>query len=121
MVSKLINVFVERGIIKRDTEVYTYYYGYDVSGIMKTKVKGLFIIDDVRITERGVKFFRGISMRHGEVRTIYPEDIIEIDGMGLKRLAKSYNINYDGTPMNVGKKRGRKPKNVSINSQPKGE
>ena len=107
--SNLVEEFVNRNIITTDTEIYAYYYGYDVSGIMKTKVKGIFTVDEIMRENNRIRF-KVSSTRDGEVKVISSDDIIEIDGMNPKRLAKSYNINSDGTNMVVGKKRGRKPK-----------
>lgn len=41
-------------------------------------------------------------------------DIVAIDGMSVDRFADVYNINSDGTEKKMGKKRGRKPKNIGL-------
>lgn len=44
-------------------------------------------------------------------------DVEMIDGMDTKRFASVYNIKADGSDRKVGKKRGRKPKNLLNNTQ----
>lgn len=43
------------------------------------------------------------------------DDVEMVDGMDIKRFASVYNIKADGSDRKVGKKRGRKPKNLLNN------
>ena len=54
----------------------------------------------------------GISTLDGRKCKAVASSILLIDGMKVERIMSLYGINADGSFINNGKKRGRKPKNV---------
>lgn len=72
-----------------------------------------FIIKDVVITTDMVKAIAKEIMT-GALKLITYKDIVMIDGMAPERLANAHDFKADGSKKDLGKKRGRKPKNYYL-------
>ena len=106
---KLFETLADRGIINGDTFLTAKVRNQDVSGISRIKFSGNFqylvhVDDGDRIAIMG-------KSADGRTITFYPEDIQEIDGMEIRRIACIYALDEEGESVSQARRRGRKPKN----------
>ena len=105
MNKEFAKVLNDRGILSENTKIVAHYKGYTLDG-SKIDTKGELLIKKI-----DSNFNIEATPLFGHTKyNIKINDILEIDGMDPKRLGKVFNINYDGSLRNTGKKRGRKPK-----------
>jgi len=109
----LTSRLLEKKLINTNTEVTARYRGVSVSGDPSVRSQEVFTVETVLGEQSDDICFAVVSTRDGSRRTITHKQIIEIDGMHPSRFAAVYNIKADGAAANVGKRRGRKPKDRS--------
>jgi hypothetical protein len=109
----LLKVLIERGIIQVRTEIDATYRGSDIAGNPFVSSTGTFLVMGVERTDLGYTFICADTI-DGKRRRIAGAAITAIDGMDPMRLAANYDLDSDGNPVKVGKRRGRKPRNRSL-------
>lgn len=109
MKTEVVKKLIEKGAIKRETEVEAHYKGRDLSGCPLSRSRGIFLVLGARLMEDQVTFDT-IDTRWGQRQQIHSNDIIAIDGMEPERFANIFGFTEDGDVLKQGKRRGRKPK-----------
>jgi hypothetical protein len=109
MKTEVVKKLIEKGAIKRETEVEAHYKGKDLSGAALARARGVFLILGARLMEDQVTF-DAVDTRWGGHQSLKADDIIRIDGMEPDRFANIFGLTEDGEPLKQGKRRGRKPK-----------
>lgn len=109
MKSVVVKKLIEKGAIKRETEVEASYLGTDISGSLLARSTGVFRVLGARLMEDQV-LFDTVDVRWGKTQLIKSEDITRIDGMDPARFANIFGLNEEGDPLRLGARRGRKPK-----------
>lgn len=109
MNSSLLKVLVERNIVAARTEIDARYRGNDIAGNPMVATSGTFLVLDIKMTDAGYAFVCA-DVIDGKRRTIPGAAITQIDGMDPVRLAANYDLDENGQPVKVGKRRGRKPR-----------
>lgn len=106
----LLKALVERKIIGVRTEIDARYRGRDIAGQPLVATSGTFLILDVKLNAANEPVFECADTIDGKRRILPGAAITGIDGMSPERLAANYNLDEDGNPVKVGKRRGRKPR-----------
>jgi hypothetical protein len=106
---QLLNILVEKNILKSKVEVEACYKGRDLSGNPTLPMSGVFLIVEVHKVEDSYDFTCASDI-DGSQRLIRGRDIYRIDGMCPKRFALVFGLNAEGERIKYGKRRGRKPK-----------
>jgi len=111
MNASLISALIEKNAFLKDTIITADYSSLDLFGrkFNKTgefKISRIFRRNDLPIFELST-----IDDKQGLVQAM-PESIRAIDGMDIARYADIYDLHPDGSQKKVGRKRGRKPKNL---------
>jgi hypothetical protein len=109
MKTEVVKKLIEKGAIKRETEVEASYRGIDMSGGALARARGVFLVLGARLMEDQVTFDT-VDTRFGGRQSIKATDIISIDGMEPDRFANIFGLDENGDPLKQGKRRGRKPK-----------
>lgn len=109
MKSEVVKKLIEKGAIKRETEVEAHYRGNDLSGGPLARARGVFLVLGARLMEDQITFDT-VDTRWGGRQQIAADDIIAIDGMDPTRFANIFGLTEEGEPLKLGKRRGRKPK-----------
>lgn len=109
MKTEVVKKLIEKGAIKRETEVEAHYKGNDLSGGPLARSRGIFLVLGARLMEDQVTF-DAIDTRWGSRQQIHSDDIIAIDGMDPARFANIFGLTEEGEVLKQGKRRGRKPK-----------
>lgn len=105
----LLKVLVERNIVAVRTEIDARYLGRSLGGQQSFAMEGTFLI--LAIHQRdGAIVFECADIIDGKRRMIPSTAVLAIDGMDPVRLAANYNLDAEGNPVKVGKRRGRKPR-----------
>jgi len=109
---------VAKNLINETTEVVAVYKGSSISGDPNVVSTGIFSVVGVNENTDALGFpsitFTLQSTRDGSRRVVSSNAILEIDGMEPNRFASVYNIKADGADAKVGKRRGRKPKDRTL-------
>jgi hypothetical protein len=101
---------VNKLLLTKDMEVEIEYHVTGLGSINTIKTTGLFVIQEVLRDTEGKLFFIGASINDGVKKVISVAQICGLDGMDIARFAAVYGIASDGTPLRMGKRRGRVPK-----------
>jgi hypothetical protein len=109
MKSEVVKKLIEKGAIKRETEVEAHYKAKGLDGERLGRSRGIFLVLGARLMEDQVTF-DAVDTRWGAREQLQSDDIISIDGMDPERFASIFGLNEDGEPIKQGKRRGRKPK-----------
>jgi hypothetical protein len=107
----LISALYDRSAIGTDNVITASYTLRDGSG-KRTKKVGDFGVLSIDRTDSHINFALQHMIDKHRV-TVSDDQILAIDGMVPSRYADVYDLNLDGTVKKVGKKRGRKPKNMN--------
>lgn len=112
MTSELINALIEKNAFASDTIITARYKSFDLFGRVFNK-SGDFKLQ--RITRSpGQHIFELADLSSSKyVIKATANDIVAVDGMDIHRFADIYDILPDGSGKRVGRKRGRKPKQLS--------
>ena len=113
MNSLLAEKLLAKQILKLDTEVDAIYRGTDLSGTNNVKAIGTFTITKLGRNKNQNIVLELASVVDGNKKIVPIESILKIYGMDPELLAKAFDIKPDGTDCTdaeIGKKRGRKPK-----------
>lgn len=109
MNQEFVKALNERGILNVNSKILANYKGHTLDG-SSIPSRGELLVKQIDLSELKVI----ATPLFGQTRYVIAiKDIIEIDGMDPIRLGRVFNINPDGSPRSIGKKRGRKPKNYS--------
>ena len=84
-----------------------------LGGITQGEVKETVSLSIIKRESKIVKFMC-ISSVDGRPLQVKPDQVLTIDGMDPLKLASVYGMKKDGSNKTLGKKRGRKPKTLSI-------
>ena len=115
MNDNLAETLVNKNIINTNTKLETRYFGKGLGGNFSVPSVGTFTVTKTEKKKEIIIFT--LARTDGLEVRVPAENILRIDGMDPVRLAKVYNLNEDGTPGKVGKKRGRKAKNDRQNGR----
>lgn len=108
----LLQKLVERNIVKATTEVEALYRSFGIDGLETVASVATFVI--TAIEPRGEGFvFEVVDVAHGRRRKIHSAHVRRIDGMDGRRIGATYGLSETGEQLNLGRRRGRKPKNQS--------
>lgn len=110
---KLAIALHEKKVIGEGTEVEALHKAIGLGNINSVFVPGEFSISKIHVKEDNV-YFDLLTLRDGSLVRVPAENVLTIDGMDPVRYASVYNIKADGTSAKQGKRRGRKPKNRSL-------
>lgn len=116
MLGKLAESLVNKGVLTPGMEVEARYHGLGLGGTENIRVTGDFMIHEIFAGENGNIIFGLKSTSDGKSKRLSAETIITIDGMDPDRFASVYDVKPDGTDKKAGKRRGRRPKDRSINN-----
>lgn len=111
----LAKTLVTKGIINSKTQVLATFNKVDTS-FRSLKLKDLFNVLDVVESQEGKCLFNVARVENDERYQLPTENIVEIDGMPPKDVAKAFDLNPDGSKKVMGKQRGR-PRIHPINGQ----
>jgi hypothetical protein len=107
--NELIASMLDRHAFTQDTLITARYLFKTVLG--ESWSTGLFYYREARfIPEHNYYVFDLERVEDHNTCTVGMEHVISIDGMDPSRFADVYDLNFDGTVKNRGKKRGRKSK-----------
>lgn len=109
MKTEVVKKLIDKGAIKRETEVEAHYKGKGLDGQRLGRSRGVFLVLGARLMEDMVEFDT-VDTRWGERQSIKADDIIAIDGMDPARFANIFGLTEEGEVLKQGKRRGRKPK-----------
>ncbi|MCS7316771.1 MAG: hypothetical protein NZZ41_00410 [Candidatus Dojkabacteria bacterium] len=113
MNKNLIEILIEKKVIKRNTIITCTVKDYSTNNLVSHFNKDLFVIRCIKTENDEIKIL-GLCVKDNKQYYINSTDIKKIDGMELEKIAKVYGLNIDGTPMTQKRKRGRKPKVENI-------
>lgn len=117
MDNKLAEALVTRGVIPAGTEVRARHLAMGLGSVNNVVVTSDFSVSSTKIREDGIVVFKLADLRSGAASTVVAEDVLDIDGMDPVRFADVYNITASGGKAILGKRRGRKPKNRSVEAE----
>ena len=107
----LIKIFVDRNIIKEETELKLKYIGAGLDGGINVECIDFFLIEEIKeIPNKHIYSFKVRSTRDGEVSYNTSDNIMEVDGMDLERYSAAYDLDLNGCFVPPPPKRGRKTK-----------
>lgn len=109
MTEQLITALVEKQAFVDDTIFTASYKSQDLFGRIFSKI-GDFRLQQIIRQPASILLELSILEHSKIVVRADPTEIHLIDGMDLQRFASVYNLNIDGSNMQTGRKRGRKPK-----------
>lgn len=109
MKTEVIKKLIDKGAIKRETEIEATYKAKDLGGGQLSNSSGSFVIMNAILTGEKITFDT-VDTRWGTRQLIHAENVITIDGMDPARFANIFGLNENGDPLKLGKRRGRKPK-----------
>lgn len=96
---------IEKGVIRQGTVFTAIYLTHGLSCVSNARVSGFFVVERAGILpDKNVVIHTGQSSAN---RCFMADDIVNIDGMDIERLAKIYNLTTDGKDIIQGKRRGR--------------
>lgn len=105
----LVKIFVEKDIIKEETELHMVYMGVGLDGMPNIESKEYFLIEEIK--DHGNIFtFKLRDIKAGEIYYNNNENIIGVDGMTLERYAAAFDLDLNGNFVPPPPKRGRKTK-----------
>ena len=110
----LATKLIAKNLINESTEVVARYRGSSISGDMNVVSTDIFSVVEVLEMVDDTILLSVQSTRDGHTRRVFVTDVLEIDGMEPNRFAAVYNIKADGSAATVGKRRGRKPKDRTL-------
>lgn len=105
----LVKIFVEKEVIKEETELYMTYKGIGLDGVANVESKGYFYVDEIK-DHNHIFTFKLRDIKAGEVFYNNSENIIGVDGMTLDRFASAFDLDLNGNKVQTPPKRGRKTK-----------
>ena len=103
----LAKALIDRGIINNTTRIIARCPILSF-GDMPGEQDLILSVDKVIFEDETIKFFS--TAKSGKRYSVPCHKVQEVDGMAPERLAAAYDIKYDGSKKNQGKKRGRKSK-----------
>lgn len=107
----LIKIFVDRNIIKEETELKLKYTGVGLDGDINVECEDFFLIEEIKeLNNKHIYSFKVRSTRDGEVSYNTSDNIMEVDGMDLVRYSAAYDLDLNGDFVPPPPKRGRKTK-----------
>lgn len=109
----LIEGFVNKNVLKPGAEMTIIRPLRGLGGIVQGQTNEDVSLTYIRRSESKIEFYC-ISTVDGRQIHVTPSQIISIDGMDPQKLASVYGLKKDGSPKELGKKRGRKPKILQI-------
>jgi len=101
---------IELNLITEGSQLKVKYLGKGLDNVQNIPTEAEFLINKIHYSNKKILFL----LEHKITNDIIVgkiKDIIEIDGMNPRRFAKSFNLSPEGNKIELGKKRGRKPKN----------
>ena len=104
--SGLVETLIDRKILNQTTRILAEFEKTDNS-LRKLKLKDLFYIEKVERDKTGTLFLKLCRIETKERFTLPLENILEIDGMEPKVLAKAFGLSINGSKSISGKRRGR--------------
>jgi hypothetical protein len=110
MYDLLAEIFIQKGIIKYNTNVSANYVTEQFGGVLKLEAFTDFsVIRAIKMEDGSIMF--DLKQVDDNTRHRVPASAIQrIEGMDPVRIASVYNLKVDGTEKTVGRKRGRKPR-----------
>lgn len=105
----LIEGFVNKNILKPGAEMTVNRPLKGFGGVSQGLIKETVSLVYITRSDAKIKFYC-VSTVDGSQIQVIPDQIIHIDGMDPQKLASVYGLKKDGSPKEMGKKRGRKPK-----------
>lgn len=109
----LIEGFVNKNVLKPGAEMTIIRPLNGLGGITQGQTKEDVSLTYIRRSETEIEFYC-VSTIDGRKINVSPNQVIFIDGMDPQKLASVYGLKKDGSPKELGKKRGRKPKLLQI-------
>ena len=106
----LANVLLEKNLLKNEMEIDVTYHTAALGNVNTVPTIGSFMIRAVKQAQDGSLRFVVSSVLDGHLRVVNVNSIVGIDGMDTVRFAAVYDLDANGQPKKVGKRRGRKPK-----------
>lgn len=106
----LAEIFIQKGIIKYNTNVTANYVTEQFGGVLKLETFTDFsVVRAIKIEDGSIVF--DLKQTNDNTRHRVPASAIQkIEGMDPSRIASVYNLKADGSEKTVGRKRGRKPR-----------
>ena len=95
-------VLLQRGLLSKGTIV-------GIQHPTRQRVYNRFLVERIDQQREHLVFSSVCLTTHAAV-SITSQQVSEIDGMSLERFFQQVDLHTDGTPINNGKKRGRRPK-----------
>jgi hypothetical protein len=95
-------ILLQRGLLSKGTIV-------GIQHPTRNRVYNRFLVDSINLEQDELVFSSVCLTTHAAV-SIKSHQISEIDGMTVDRFFQQVDLHTDGTPINNGKKRGRKAK-----------
>lgn len=115
--SKIIEIFIEKGIIKHNTVITAMIKDYSLvfsnTSTINYFLKDLFVIRALK-ENNDIKIICKYMDNDTKIVYVNSNDIKKIDGMEIEKIAKVYGFNMDGSRILEKRKRGRKPKIKNI-------
>lgn len=117
---KLLDILVEKQIVKPGTEINVKCLAPGLDGYHREQIQSIFTITSIKLQDdkKTVKYLCCARIPDGASLTTKPDNILTIDGMLPSDLAKAFDLQSDGSVKKVKLdqfgnpiKRGRKPKN----------
>ncbi len=110
MHDRLAEIFIQKGIIRHNTNVSANYVTEQFGGVLKLEALSDFLVIRAIKMEDGSIVF-DLKQVNSNARHRVPASAIQkIEGMDPARIASVYNLKADGTQKTIGRKRGRKPR-----------
>ena len=117
MENKLAEALAVKGVLPAGTEVEARYTGVGLGGVNSVKVVGYFSIVSIGKKADGSIVFVLAALRDGATHRVSAADVLNIDGMDPARFASVYGIKECGGAAAPQARRGRKPKDRSVQAQ----
>lgn len=109
----LIEGFVNKNVLKPGAEMTITRPLNGLGGTVQGQTKEDVSLSYIRRSNTHIEFYC-VSTIDGRKMHVMPHQILFIDGMDPQKLASVYGLKKDGSPKELGKKRGRKPKLLQI-------
>ena len=95
-----------------DTVITAYHMSKDIYGKMQRKVDQFTLVNVYSIG--GQYQLKLKTLLGSDEVMVRANDVVALDGMDPERFVDIYDINPDGSTKQIGKKRGRKPKDYCV-------
>jgi hypothetical protein len=110
----LMPSLIDKNGLTDDTVITAYHVSKDAYGRIQRRCDDFILVDVLR---QGSDYKLKLkSIAGASIITVNAIDVVALDGMDPARFVDIYDINPDGTSKCVGKKRGRKPKDLVFNA-----